>query len=365
MRKSFMRSGVVVLLAMGLILSGCSSGPVARVGAVKTTVMLASGADADPHKVGAKVEAKQGDVISTDKSGIAEVLFPDTSFLRLGPSSAATITELGSAQVQRTSIGLDVGKTWHNMQKLVADDAVYHVVTPVGIASARGTVFSVVCAAGPSCEFIVLDGEIEIGGVTLRPYQRMVLPRDSAPTIVPVDALPAWVVANLARDAKRAGAGALSNPPLEAAAIAGDWAVTFVTAQTNSTLESVGTSEPGRWTFGSPQCDSDCAVDVTSDNGWSASAALSAGVIRFSRSGTVHCLYDETGEEAPETVSWHYDYELTLRESTRGGRDASQLTGSMSYELTLDPPFDTCNLGAEDGGRTVRGVRDLTAVREP
>lgn len=344
-----------------LLLTACTNGPAATVAPLETQVLLAAG-DGDAREVAEEANAAQGDVVSTDGDGLAELVFPDGSFMRLGPDSEVEVTELGSAEVQRTSIALDIGETWHNVVELVAEDAVYEVVTPVGVASVRGTVFAVICVEGPSCEFIVFDGEIEVDGITLTPYQRVILPDQPEPVIIPVDALPDWATENIERDGEREGAEALPDPPLEAASIAGEWALTLVTTDTNLLSSSVGESTSGKWILGTAQCDPACVVSVESESGWTVDGELTDGTLTFVRTGNFECVYTETGELSGETGTSTLEYAINISQGGPGNEQAAQLTGTLRGEDILDPQFSECDMQTVDGGKTSWTERDITLV---
>lgn len=352
--------------------AAAGSGAAATVSALETKVLLSPTAGVDAAEVTGSFEASEGNVVSTNDAGLAEVVFPDTSFLRLGPSSEVTITELGPSQVQRTSLALDIGQTWHNVQKLVAADPVYEVVTPVGVASVRGTVFSITCVEGPSCEFIVLDGEIQIDGTTLLPYQRIVLPDQPEPVLIPIDVLPPWVPENVNRDGGRAGAAVLPDPPLQVASISGKWETTFVVTSTNVEGGEIDNTGAVIWTFGSPRCDPDCVVDLTSANGWTVEATLADGVIRFTRTEEWECVFDDTGKPSGETGTTLREYELAIAEGASNSGNppldwaASRLTGTYRETATLDPEFadSECDMQTTDGSSTQLSESDVTLVRE-
>lgn len=325
-------------VAAVLLLSACTSGPAASVAPIETEVLLASG-DGEPRTIDDTANAAQGDVVSTDAAGLAELVFPDRSFMRLGPESEVEVTELGAAEVQRTSIGLEIGQTWHNVVELVADDAVYDVVTPVGVASVRGTVFSVICVEGPSCEFIVIEGEIDIEGTTLTPYQRIVLPGAPEPTTVPVDALPEWVISNVDRDAEREGAQPLADPPVAAAAVDGEWQYEYTVTATTATDEPVGQVANGTWTLTS-DCAETCRTTVVSSNGWERIGARAGAEFTMSIAEEGDCFDLETSEvRFTKGYDYTYQYDVTIQEAdwVDGVWTATRATGTIASAHSVKP----------------------------
>lgn len=343
MKNWVLRCAVASAAVLTVGLAGCSGGPAASVDPLETQVQLAAG-DSDPRDVEDITNAAQGDLVSTDDAGLAEVVFPDASFMRVGPSSEIVITELGSAEAQRTSIALDIGQTWHNVQELVADEAVYEVVTPVAVASVRGTVFSVVCVEGPSCEFTVFDGEVEIdsddGSFTLTPYQRVVIPSEGGPATVPVDALPGWVTENIERDAEREDAAALANPPVAAAALTGEWDFVATLTATESS-SPLGSTANRVWTFAEPDCvDGTCTIAFESDSGISESMTRTGDSVTGTWEGPPDdCVNGDTGEvvvPAAYTTTIAYQLLVTAAEVRDGVWTATQLTGEFTDTATIN-----------------------------
>jgi hypothetical protein len=365
MSERWVRVAVAPVIVGMLALAGCAGGPTASVAALETAVLLAAG-EAEAKEITKDQKAAQGDVVSTDVGGLAQLEFPDGSSMRLGGDSSATITKLGTKDEQVTTVTLASGSSWHTVEKLTAKDAAYQVVTPVGTASVTGTVFAVECADASSCTFTVLDGEVDVDGVTVGAYQQLVLPAQSAPQTIPVDALSDWVTSNIERDASADDAVALPAPPLAAASVDGEWSGALVTDTTNSTNEPAGFSSPVDWTLSAPVCDPDCTVTVSSTmSGWSVDAPLVDGTMSFTREGEFECVYADTGQKSGEKGSYSYDYVLTIAAADDGGQAATQITGTLSGEETLDTDFTDCDLYTTDGSKTVTYERNLTLSRMP
>lgn len=325
-------TAIGVLGAVALVLAGCTSGPTASVAPLETAVLVAVG-EGEAKAVTDEVTAAQGDVVSTDADGLAEVGFPDGSFMRLGPQSAVTITELGSAEAQRTSIALDIGQTWHNVQDLVAEDAVYEVVTPVGVASVRGTVFAVTCVEGPSCTFLVLEGEVDVDGISVTPYQRITLPEQSEPETLPADTVGEWVTSNIDRDAEAEDAVALPDPPVEAASIAGKWEWSGeIVGSTWVDVPDGAVAETATWTL-TQNCETTCEVAVASSNDWDTTGPLSSGVLTFDRNELQPCVDLETGElRVPDAYKTDRGYSLVVdsAEWVDGVWTATRISGTTT-----------------------------------
>ncbi|WP_158437789.1 FecR family protein [Naasia lichenicola] len=203
-----------LLVVLALALTGCgagsgsdSGGATARVSVLGTDVRLVSSASSG--SITQSTEAVAGDHVITDSAGLAELRYADDSLTRVGPGTDLTVLELSSSDAQRTAVSLEVGQTWHRVQKLVAEDARFEVETPVGVAAVHGTAFAVECTDAPACEITVLDGEVEFTltdgtSVTIGANQRTTIPNPGGgdPVVEDVSAgeFSDWASANLARD---------------------------------------------------------------------------------------------------------------------------------------------------------------------
>jgi hypothetical protein len=203
-----------LLTASALLLAGCAgsgatdtSGPTALASVIDTSVQLVSAGSTS--KLTDSTQVVAGDHVVTDSAGLAEITYADDSLTRVGPGSDLTITELSSADAQRTTVSLDVGVTFHRVQKLIAEDAQFEVKTPVGVAAVHGTAFAVECVEGPACVITVLEGEVDFTltdgtEVPLGVNQSVTVPNEDGgePVVVDVSAkdLSAWVTANATGD---------------------------------------------------------------------------------------------------------------------------------------------------------------------
>src|SRR5690606_38528348 len=91
------------------------------------------------------------------------------------------VAELGTVETARVALRLEVGSTWHRVQRVVGEESRFEVETPVGVAAVRGTTFAVECTADATCRFTVYEGELEVtplGGepIVLGPFERLHLP---------------------------------------------------------------------------------------------------------------------------------------------------------------------------------------------
>ncbi len=105
----------------------------------------------------------EGDGIRTDGDGFAELLYLDGSRTRLGATTQFELVSLdGDALAPVITTRLDVGRTWHRVQKVTGERGGYEVETAVGTAAVRGTVFIVECDLRPVCTFSVVEGTVVV-----------------------------------------------------------------------------------------------------------------------------------------------------------------------------------------------------------
>lgn len=344
------RTPVLVLsLLLVSVLSACTSGPVAEVSARDAVVTLASG-DGDPAVLAEKGSAKKDDVVETDGKGRAEVVFADGSLARLGASTRLTVTELSAADLQRSAMTLDVGETWHRVQKLVAEDPLYEVSTPVGVASVKGTAFGVTCTPDKVCTITVLEGIVEFtlkdGTVlTIEPFQRVVVPDPDgdAPEVTPfpLEAVLAdpWLSANLEEDK------IALDPPDSAASIAGDWKLNTTVVSTTDPNLSVGQEVKRDWTLDPADCsDGVCTATMTSSSGNTWPLSLGAEEFSYSAAGRTSCVNLDNPTEVwdPDGFDTLDDWNLEVveTEAVGGVLTATRMEGEYTQHLELRDDVD-------------------------
>lgn len=120
-------------------------------------------AEADFVPVSDPVPVEVGDVVRTDGSGFAEVVYHDGSLTRLDINTKLVVLALADddgGSTVRTEMG--VGRTWNRVEQLAEDDE-FVVETSVATATVRGTAFIIECPDDASCTFTVLEGTVELG----------------------------------------------------------------------------------------------------------------------------------------------------------------------------------------------------------
>jgi hypothetical protein len=115
---------------------------------------------------------RQGDALTTDAAGAAEVDYTDGSLTRLGVSTQFAITKLTNKRGGRQTQGtLTVGETWNRAAK-VAQTGSFEVKAGGATAAVEGTAFLVVClgqAGQTACRIIDVVDNVNVAttaGVT-------------------------------------------------------------------------------------------------------------------------------------------------------------------------------------------------------
>jgi hypothetical protein len=219
--------GAGCLCATFLVLAGsiaCSSGSesagggagggestLATVEVLADAVTIRRGGTSEPAESGASVA--QGDQVSTDATGFAEVVFFDGSWQRIDHDTTLTLTELVDIEGgRRVRTGIDAGRAWQRVEALTSDDDAVELDAPVAVAAVRGTSYSADCTIEPvGCTFAVVEGSVALSfsdgaEVTLSGGERLTARRDEP--VGPVEAVGVavlqqdpWIAENLALDA--------------------------------------------------------------------------------------------------------------------------------------------------------------------
>jgi hypothetical protein len=103
-----------------------------------------------------------GDRLKTDGKGRGWVDFADGSVLRVSTSTEVTVTDLAVSQTaRRVKVNLTTGSLYAHVAKVSGSDSSWSVETPVGVATARGTAFSVTCTPA-NCTLAVAEGQVRL-----------------------------------------------------------------------------------------------------------------------------------------------------------------------------------------------------------
>jgi len=91
-------------------------------------------------------QLKNGDIVKTDSSGLANIYFPDGSVIRLDSNSQIVISEADYDEDSKTlklKIKLLAGRVWSKIFELATNESYWEVETANAVAAVRGTAFGV------------------------------------------------------------------------------------------------------------------------------------------------------------------------------------------------------------------------------
>lgn len=111
-----------------------------------------------------------GQMVKTAKSSSATVVFPDDSLIRLDENTEIVVNQPASSQI---SIVQSAGRTWSRVVKLM--DRSYEVETPTGVATVRGTAFSITVGADKSSDVDTDTGIVEMASMKKVDGERQIL----------------------------------------------------------------------------------------------------------------------------------------------------------------------------------------------
>jgi hypothetical protein len=109
-----------------------------------------------------------GSVLKTDKTGRAQILFPNNSVARIDFNSEITLTDF-SISPQKANIKLFSGKVWNRVAKLFGKDDSFQTTTNTLVASVRGTSYGVGILLDGSNKVSVSKSKVHVD-CNLNPY---------------------------------------------------------------------------------------------------------------------------------------------------------------------------------------------------
>lgn len=104
----------------------------------------------------------EGDIVITGMGSIAEIIFDDSSIVKLDPESKILIKDLTRDKNNRTIINLLKGKIIAIVKKLLKEEE-FTVKTKLAIAAVKGTEFIV--ETGDEEKVGVYEGQVEVSGI--------------------------------------------------------------------------------------------------------------------------------------------------------------------------------------------------------
>lgn len=91
-------------------------------------------------------QLKNGDIVKTDSSGLANIYLPDGSVIRLDSDSQILISEADyevDSKTLKLKIKLIAGRVWSKIFELATNESYWEVETANAVAAVRGTAFGV------------------------------------------------------------------------------------------------------------------------------------------------------------------------------------------------------------------------------
>jgi hypothetical protein len=107
----------------------------------------------------------EGDVVITGMGSIAEIIFDDSTIVRLDPESKILIKDLTREKNKKTIIDLLKGKIIAIVKKLIKEEE-FTVKTKMAMAAVKGTEFIV--ETGDEEKVGVYEGQVEVSGIDLQ-----------------------------------------------------------------------------------------------------------------------------------------------------------------------------------------------------
>ena len=108
-----------------------------------------------------------GQHVRTAPGATALLALPDGSLVYLGSATEIWLDELATSEGQRTiRLVQTAGETRHDVAPVTAASSRYQVETPTGTSLAKGTVFSVFVPSAEQTRVTVLEGAVEVSGIT-------------------------------------------------------------------------------------------------------------------------------------------------------------------------------------------------------
>jgi hypothetical protein len=385
-------AAALAALAIVALVAACGGGSAGTPGPQVTVDPLIAAVSAgapsgQPTPLSKRTSVPVGEVVRTDHTGLAELVFPDGSLSRVAADAQIVVSGLGPQTDQRVHQKLDNGSSWHRVRKLTGTGSAFEVETPVGTAAVRGTAFAVTCPSPSSCSITVVRGTVvfsPVGGgaaITITAFQRLVVPGSAVPVTLPAAAVldDPWIADNLRRDGTRIDDpapaalattdGPVSDPhTLVVAGLDGSYSsvVTLTSAKGGITLSRAGMSMQSDWTIGGTTCpDTTCQAMLTAAFGHFGAPGRTAPetdpitfadghlVIHYHPSMSCNRAGTSTPVGSQQVT---YDLQITKAEVRAGRPVATQLTGTFTSHGVIGPEAAAagCTPGTSDlTGRVV------------
>lgn len=180
--------GVLALCLILLVASACAAKDVGQVISFKAGVTAQRGGQ--PVELGMKSPVGEKDVLTTDATGRAQILFDDDTTVALGSNtslSLETVVAEGSNPAFRARMGQGVARfiTGKIVEK---NPEGFSVVTPDATVGIRGTIFAVRVANGTTTVFVTnTTKQVYVNGVLVPSGFKITLPQGTISPLTPSD----------------------------------------------------------------------------------------------------------------------------------------------------------------------------------
>ena len=239
MIRNALGRGVLALCLTLLVASACAAKDVGQVISFKAGVTAQRGGQA--VELGMKSPVGEKDVLTTDATGRAQILFDDDTTVALGSNtslSLETVVAEGSNPAFKARMGQGVARfiTGKIVEK---NPDGFSVVTPDATVGIRGTIFAVQVGNGTTTVYVTnTTKQVFVNGVLVPSGFKITLPQGTLSPMTPAD-MNHVTGSVAARDSAPGGAAQLA----PSAPVAGGGAVTPTTlAQTQFAAQTQGES---------------------------------------------------------------------------------------------------------------------------
>ena len=188
MIRNALGRGVLALCLTLLVASACAAKDVGQVISFKAGVTAQRGGQ--PVELGMKSPVGDRDVLTTDATGRAQILFDDDTTVALGSNtslSLETVVAEGSNPAFRARMGQGVARfiTGKIVEK---NPDGFSVVTPDATVGIRGTIFAVRVANGTTTVFVTnTTKQVYVNGVLVPSGFKITLPQGTISPLTPAD----------------------------------------------------------------------------------------------------------------------------------------------------------------------------------
>ena len=239
MIRNALGRGVLALCLILLVASACAAKDVGQVISFKAGVTAQRGGQA--VELGMKSPVGEKDVLTTDATGRAQILFDDDTTVALGSNtslSLETVVAEGSNPAFRARMGQGVARfiTGKIVEK---NPDGFSVVTPDATVGIRGTIFAVQVGNGTTVVYVFnTTKQVYVTGVLVPSGFKITLPQGTISPMTPADYN--FVSGSVAANNPATGGGV---QPVLAGPTAGGGSVTPTTlAQTQFAAQTLGES---------------------------------------------------------------------------------------------------------------------------